>query len=171
MSSLYDLISSVSCYAEDVRNVNLMSNVETTLGRFGDTIRLFHLKIPNTINLNHIETLNISNIWIIPFSLLRKLVKVTEYRNYYYVPIHTSLLLSDTNKLLHKFNDNYLPAISRHEISIIELKSSINFNYQLTLIYRHYEINIRRQLTQNNHNFAINDYHMDCIDNGVANIT
>lgn len=175
MTALIDLFSATVSYADDVNNINLRSNVNGFVTNSGDTMRLFHLKIPRSINLNDIESLSISGMWVVPFALLRKLVKITEYGNYYYVPIHPNLLITKPTDFPKKFNDNYLPSLfdvgAFSRIKWITLKSSINFDFQLTVINRYYERDIRRYLIVNNHQYSINDYHLDPIIDGVANIT
>ena len=46
MTALYDLVSASTYYAEDVRNVDLISNINGIIPRISDTSRFFHLKIP-----------------------------------------------------------------------------------------------------------------------------
>src|SRR5580693_2696090 len=70
-------------YSEGVRTIDLKSNENAIIPQESDTFKLVHLKIPISVNLDDIELISISTVWEIPFTLLRKLVKVTEYNSYY----------------------------------------------------------------------------------------
>src|SRR5579872_786401 len=159
-------------YAEEVFTINLESNVFSYMPRNGDTMKSTHLKIPISVNLDNIESISISNAWNVPFSLMRKLVTITEYESYYYVPFHENLLLCTSNEVLKEYDDNYLIRVGFDDTGYITLKSNMNFNYQILAIYRYYKTEQRKQLVYTpHHKYMMNDYHTDIITNGESQLT
>ncbi len=162
-----------SNYGIQTHIFNLKSNNNTAIVRTGDTIIFEALIIPADINFEHILSFDIiiggSPIWTIPFELLLKLIPPKRIGNKYYITFDKNLF-GDTNQSNMLMDCNFeLPLILLHLHQVlINLKSSIDFEYDLITKYVYYDIEIRRSLTHQAHQareFKIMQYHTININN------